>query len=386
MKSIFALICLLPLLLCQCGKSSSHRAGTSTETTNGITVAVLDSIGSRIEGARIVAFTRGNFEPIDTAYSTADGFADLSLGLNDTVCQVEVILGADSAYMAWATVRDDITQILLRSAARLVVRTGLPANSENALPAQLSLQGTPYRAAVQGSEYRFSRIPAGYYDLVDTNQSAVASATLNPGVTLDTLLNVGVAAPLELTFENFDDGDSKHQYSSLTNSTGWYLNVDGDASWISPLTTSAIASAITTTNAWSGMSLTMNLNTGTAGSLVFGTHIGADSNLFDFSKISAIRMMVRGDAQFDFTMEQSTSPVAGKYNKALWGCTSTAEWRQIVLHPGQEKIDASVYQYSMAEVGDSIAIVSFFIRSGTWLQVDDIVFEGLDESAMIPLP
>lgn len=372
------------MVFLHCGNPDSKHAGTSTETTNGITVAVVDTMGFRVSGARVVAYSARTFRAIDTAFTQENGIAELTVQTEDSICQIEVIAGEDSAAMAWIQSHGDLAPVLVRAAASLILRTGLPLDSIKHIPTTLFLQGTPYRGNMIRSEYRFGRLPAGLFQIVNSQDSAIATTQLQAGAVTDTLVFLGSPA-MELVWEDFNDGDNKHRYASQTHSQGWYLNVDADARWISPESTSVLPSAITSVGAWNGKSMSMRFDVGSNGSLILGTHIGADSNLYDFSKLSAIRMMARGDAKFSFALEQSQEPVPGKFNKALWSAQATGEWREIVLHPGEEIIEESVYQFPASDVADSVALVSFFIRTGTWLEIDDITFEGIDESALVPV-
>ena len=65
------------------------------------------------------------------------------------------------------------------------------------------------------------------------------------------------------------------------------------------------------------------------------------------------------------------------YNKALWFTKAGDEWTELVLHPGEETVDSKNYQVSWDEISNEIGIFSIFIYNGSFLEIDEIVFEGV---------
>ena len=53
------------------------------------------------------------------------------------------------------------------------------------------------------------------------------------------------------------------------------------------------------------------------------------------------------------------------------------EWTELVLHPGEETVDSKNYQVSWDEISNEIGIFSIFIYNGSFLEIDEIVFEGV---------
>ena len=110
---------------------------------------------------------------------------------------------------------------------------------------------------------------------------------------------------------------------------------------------------------------------------MLGTHLGLDSGYYDLSALSAVRLKVRGDCDFAVALEHYRQIENNNYNKALWMGTANDEWTDLVLHPGKEVLDRENYQVSWGEISNEIGIFSIFIYNGTRLEIDEIVFEGI---------
>ena len=113
------------------------------------------------------------------------------------------------------------------------------------------------------------------------------------------------------------------------------------------------------------------------GYVMLGTHLGLDSGYYDLSALSAVRLKVRGDCDFAVALEHYRQIENNNYNKALWMGTANDEWTDLVLHPGKEVLDSENYQVSWGEISNEIGIFSIFIYNGTRLEIDEIVFEGI---------
>ena len=66
------------------------------------------------------------------------------------------------------------------------------------------------------------------------------------------------------------------------------------------------------------------------------------------------------------------------FRKALWKSKASEEWREIVFRPGEEILESGSYQVRFNEISTEVGFFTIFANSGTYLQIDDIVFEGMD--------
>jgi len=121
------------------------------------------------------------------------------------------------------------------------------------------------------------------------------------------------------------------------------------------------------------------------GYVMLGTHLGLDSGYYDLSALSAVRLKVRGDCDFAVALEHYREIENNNYNKALWFAKASDEWTELVLRPGKEVLDDVNYQVAWDEISNEIGIFSIFIYNGSRLEIDEIVFEGID-SVEAPAP
>lgn len=373
------------LLLVACSDSSSHRAGATTETTNGIQVAVHTTLPSVVQ-ARLVAYSSRDLRVLDTQQTDSNGLAYFQLDTADAPYHLEVIAGADSAHMAWIPLpADSMVHITLQKASELTISHLTIPHDSQPLPSEIALSQTPYKTSLRKTQFHFSRIPAGTYTLVipetTSNPSALdnplGQVTLQAGQTLDTLLPLSLQSTSTL-LEDFDDGDAYHRFASSTRSYGWYLNQEQDAQWISPTQKANIPQAIFTEGAWSGRSLRLEYDLGTMGSAQLGTHLGLGTSSFNLSALKSIQMRLRGDGLVKVALEQPTEVAPAKFNKALWQVFPDTDWKLIELLPENVLVDSTSYQLPFEAVADSINILTLFLHSGSYLEIDDIVLVGVD--------
>jgi hypothetical protein len=119
---------------------------------------------------------------------------------------------------------------------------------------------------------------------------------------------------------------------------------------------------------------------GDSGYVALGTRLGLDSGYYDLSVLSAIRLKIRGNAKFAVALEDYRELENSNHNKALWQVSATEEWTEIVLRPGEEILNDTYYQVAWDEISNEIGIFSIFIYNGSLLEIDEIVFEGVQIS------
>ena len=236
------------------------------------------------------------------------------------------------------------------------------------------LDATPYWAQNEGSEFVFSHVPAGLYTVVADNQP-VAEVSLDAGASVDTLMRIPELTH-EFVFEDFDDGDNLNNLAKDYPNYGWYYMPHKGATFESPDSTGFTSALVD--DGSRGKYLSLKYSTADSGYVMLGTHLGLDSGYYDLSALSAVRMKVSGDCKFAVALEHYRQIENNNYNKALWVVKASDEWTELVLRPGKEVIDSKNYQVSWDEISNGIGIFSVFITSGTYLDIDEIVFEGID--------
>ena len=385
-------------LLAGCSDSGSDTAGATSETTNGIAVAVYDAARNPVPQARVTLYQRPRaasaespseditvFLPsyvtaLETATADDSGKVQFETRLDqcqNARCYVEGIAGEDSSLMVWTKINaadSSAKEVELLPSVSLTVRTGAAASDSTVSRSVVMLDATPYWAKNDGSEFIFSHVPAGLYTLLADDQP-VAAVSLDAGTSVDTLVRFQELTR-EYVFEDFDDGDSLNNMTKDYPNYGWYYMPHKGASFESPDSVGGFAGALVDDGA-RGKYLSLKFTIQDTGYVMLGTHLGLDSGYYDLSALSAVRLKVRGDCDFAVALEHYRQIENNNYNKALWMGTANDEWTDLVLHPGKEVLDRENYQVSWGEISNEIGIFSIFIYNGTRLEIDEIVFEGI---------
>lgn len=386
-----------------CSDNGSETAGATSETTNGIAVVAMDGAHKPVPQARVTLYQRSGaasaesrsgdvtvqevtqFLPsyvsaLETATADDSGKVQFETQLDECQnarCYVEGIAGEDSSLMVWTkleTAESATNEIELLPSVSLTVRTGAAASDSTALHSVVTLDATPYSAKNDGTEFVFSHVPTGIYTVLADNQP-VADVSLDAGATVDTLVRIQELTR-EYVFEDFDDGDSLNNLAKEYPNYGWYYMPHKGASFESPNFTDGFAGALVDDSR--GKYLSMKFTIADSGYVMLGTHLGLDSGYYDLSALSAVRMKIRGDCIFAVALEHYREIENNNYNKALWFAKAGEEWTELVLRPGKETLDAKNYQVAWDEISNEIGIFSIFIYNGSRLEIDEIVFEGVE--------
>ena len=385
-------------LLVGCTEKGNDAAGATSETTNGIAIVAFDGAHKPVPQARVTLYQRSGAVPVESPSeditqflpshvsaletATADDSGMVQFGTELDQCQnarcyVEGIAGEDSSLMVWTkldAVDSTADEIELLPSVTLTVRTGAAASDSIVSRSVVMLDATPYWAKNDGSEFVFSHVPAGLYTLLADNQP-VAAVSLDAGTSVDTLVRFQELTR-EYVFEDFDDGDSLNNLAKTYKNFGWYYMPHKGATFESPDSAGGFAGALVDDGA-GGKYLSLKYAIQDTGYVMLGTHLGLDSGYYDLSALSAVRLKVRGDCDFAVALEHYRQIENNNYNKALWMGTANDEWTDLVLHPGKEVLDSENYQVSWGEISNEIGIFSIFIYNGTRLEIDEIVFEGI---------
>ncbi|MBR6943728.1 MAG: hypothetical protein IKH55_11955 [Fibrobacter sp.] len=371
MKRFFATM-LLTTFFWACTESNPELTGATSETTNGIAFIVVDASHTPVANARIKLYSKETISVIDSAATNSLGEAHFDTVISDGF--IEGIAGNDSSLMVWEPLDTNQTRISLLPAASITVRTGAAEADYAKLYETIALQSTPYAATRNGNEYVFSRVPAGTFDIV-AGDSLIATVSLENGTTADTLFRMpGITQ--EFVFEDFEDGDSLNNIAKTVPNYGWYFNASNDAKWITPDSSNKFATAISGDE--HGKYISLKFALGDSGFVLLGTHIGLDTGYYDLSKLTAVRLKVRGDCEFSVALEHFKDIGNNKFRKALWKSKASEDWHEIVIRPGNETLESESYQVRFSEIAKEIGLFSIFVSSGTFLQIDEIVFEGMN--------
>lgn len=371
MKRFFATM-LLTSFFWACTESNPELTGATSETTNGIAFIVVDASHTPVANARIKLYSKETISVIDSAATNSLGEAHFDTVISDGF--IEGIAGNDSSLMVWEPLDTNQTRISLLPAASITVRTGAAEADYAKLYETIALQSTPYAATRNGNEYVFSRVPAGTFDIV-AGDSLIATVSLENGTTADTLFRMpGITQ--EFVFEDFEDGDSLNNIAKTVPNYGWYFNASNDAKWITPDSSNKFATAISGDE--HGKYISLKFALGDSGFVLLGTHIGLDTGYYDLSKLTAVRLKVRGDCEFSVALEHFKDIGNNKFRKALWKSRASEDWHEIVIRPGNETLESESYQVRFSEIAKEIGLFSIFVSSGTFLQIDEIVFEGMN--------
>ena len=386
-----------------CSDSGPETAGATSETTNGIAVVALDGVHKPIPQARVTLYQRlgdvtaerlsegmtppvvSQFFPsyvtaLETATADDSGMVQFETELDqcqNARCYVEGIAGEDSSLMVWTkldAVDSTADEIELLPSVTLTVRTGAAASDSIVSRSVVMLDATPYWAKNDGSEFIFSHVPAGLYTIV-ANTLPVGDISLDAGTSVDTLLWFQELTH-EYVFEDFDDGDNLNNLAKTYPNYGWYYLPHKGASFESPDSVGGFAGALVDDGA-RGKYLSLKFTIQDTGYVMLGTRLGLDTGYYDLSALTALRLKVRGDCMFAVALEHYRQLENNNYNKALWIATANDEWTELVLRPGDELLDDKNYQVAWDEISTEIGIFSIFIYNGTRLEIDEIVFEGI---------
>ena len=391
-------------LLVGCTEKGNDAAGATSETTNGIAIVAFDGAHKPIPQARVTLYQRAGFTPaespsedvniqeqsqflpshvsaLETATADDSGMVQFETRLDECQnarCYVEGIAGEDSSLMVWTKLEatdSKADEIELLPSVSLTVRTGAEDSTAASSLGSVLLDSSPYYARQEGNEFVFPHVPSGKYTVVMWD-NPVADVSLDAGATVDTLMRIPELTR-EYVFEDFDDGDSLNNLAKDYPNYGWYYMPHKGASFESPNFTDGFASALVDDDA-SGKYLSLKYTIEDSGYVMLGTHLGLDSGYYDLSALSAVRMKIRGDCLFAVALEHYREIENNNYNKALWFANAGDEWTELVLRPGKETLDAKNYQVAWDEISNEIGIFSIFIYNGSRLEIDEIVFEGID--------
>ena len=374
MKRLFTAIFFAPFFW---ACSDTDSAGATSETTNGIAITVVNASSMPIANARVTLYSKENLSVLGTTKSDTAGIAQFD-ALDSTSAAnnvfVEGIAGEDSSLMAWAPLDTHQTEISLLPSASLTVRTGATQADYATLFDALALDSTPYSAIRSGGEYTFAHVPAGLFNVV-AGDSLIATVKLDSGTTADTLFRIPDITR-EFVFEDFDDGDSLNNLAKVYPNYGWYFTTVGKAKFTRPDSTTGFTGALEKETR--GKHLSVRYEISDSSYVMLGTHLGLDTGYYDISRLTAIRIKVRGDCKFYVALEHYKEIGDNTFRKALWKAEANEDWREFVFRPGEEALRDESYQVHFSEIATEIGFFSIFIRSGTNLQIDDIVFEGMD--------
>ena len=380
-----------------CSDSGSETAGATSETTNGIAVVAFDGAHRPVPQARVTLYQRLGAAPVEspseditqflpsyvsaleTATADDSGMVQFETRLDqcqNARCYVEGIAGEDSSLMVWTKLEatDSMAdEIELLPSVSLTVRTGAEDSTAASSLGSVLLDASPYYARQEGNEFVFPHVPSGKYTVVMWDHP-VADVSLDAGTSLDTLMRIPELTR-EYVFEDFDDGDSLNNFAKDHPNSGWSYTPVGNARFIVPDSNGFTGAIEGADNKY----LSLKFDISDTGFVMISTHLGLDTGYYDMSRLTAIRMKVRSDCNFYVTLEHYKEVETNVHSRVLWKGTANENWHEIVFRPGEEILRDDSYQVHFSDIATELGIFSVYTKSGTFLQIDDIVFEGVDK-------
>lgn len=367
---------LLAVLAAGCASPDRSTGGGGIEIPNGIEVAVRDSMGRPVAGARVlivagdawVARLSAGMDPVlDSARSGSDG--NVVLERPSEAVWVEVHGAPGSARLA----SRDGSPVHAVLSEPVALSGQLPAGM--AIPQRLRLAGTSLTASVDAQgRFTFPEAAQGSYALVAesaSRRSLVGDALLSPqGV--ERLRLVGDSSGILL--DDFLDGDVDWALNGLFGPAYWWLNADvpldslvrvfGVSRAIEAIRTDASGkwlgvsvSKAALSPAWSNFGLDMGFHTGRL------PHMGG---------LTAVRFRVRGSGSWDLRLATDS---AGRDQTWKAPIVLDSVWTTVRIPVAslRDEFDAP------RTLGRSYRLRNFvFQTQGEGkLDVDDIVLEGV---------
>lgn len=391
MKRLFSALT-MSLMAWACSGSESSTAGATSETTNGIALHIADANRQPVAHARVSLYSKASMSKLDSAIADESGVAYVNAPEED--CYLEGIAGGDSALMVWENFDFTRSEISLKPSASLIIHVDSLDSGE--LP--MSLKETPYSVQLVDGAYVFAHVPAGDF-IVVRGEDYVAQVSFVAGDTASIALSklpVGEDTSSVLPdtseiqkdtlqldsagiflFEDFEDGDSLNNLAKYYPNHGWYFSTLKDARWIRPSKGESFSSSLDSSFA-QGRYLSAHFNAGDSGMVILGSHLGSDSNAFDMSSLTAVRVTYRSNGNFSVALEHVKEVADNTFNKSLWNVDASEQWTEVVLKPGDEVVKPAVNQVEWSEISKEIALFSIFATEGSYLEVDKIVFEGVN--------
>lgn len=353
--------------------SDDRMTGVSTETTNGISVSVRDTSGKPMSRARVTLWDSRGDSMLAQGSTNASGLCLIPLAPRDVSIHVTTPDGAQAAWRSNVSLPvDSIGHSHLTVAP--VSELSFPGR------ARIRLAGTPF----QTMSGRLANLPTGSYVVVpDTGAIGMplGSLQLAAGVS-DTF---SATSDSGLLVEDFDDGDSTWIWGTLRSpESRWFAQEGPSGAYLrTPLVDEATATpGMDTLGAWRGRSLRIRYTASDTGSFVqVGMYF---KGFLDLSKLRSIRVRVKGDGVFRLALHGYAPGLGGV--RAHWQAIPGPTWTEFVFRPGEE-LPAGPSEPPRAAFADLSGVVHILMLQaygGTNLSIDDIRFDGIEASDIVP--
>lgn len=353
--------------------SDDRMTGVSTETTNGISVSVRDTSGKPVSRARVTLWDSRGDSMLAQGSTNGTGLCLIPLSPRDVSVHVSTPDGAQAAWKSNVSIPvDSITNSHLTVAP--VSTLSFPGRT------RIRLAGTPF----QTMSGRLSNLPTGSYVVVpDTGAIGMplGSLHLSAGVS-DTF---SAASDSGLLVEDFDDGDSTWIWGALRSpESRWFAQEGPSGAYLrTPLVDEATATpGMDTLGAWRGRSLRIRYTASDTGSFVqVGMYF---KGFLDLSKLRSIRVRVKGDGVFRLALHGYASGVGGA--RAHWQAVPGPNWTEFVFRPGEELPagPSDPPRAAFADLSGVVHILMLQAYGGSELSIDDIRFDGIEASDILP--
>lgn len=342
------------------------RAGTSTETTNGIIAGVLQHEKLPVAGAQISMYW-----PTGELYQAAVAQTDTAGRFTIHEVKGRYHLAAHKEHLhAWYfNVQSDVdTNLSLKSAQPGRVRIqGLQLGDS------VELLGTPFRGSFTGAELVWEPVPQGNYTVL-VNKNPAQNLQLNAGS--DTLLQLLSlpAARDEILLDDFNQNSRVHLWVPYTGRGDWFVAAQGTAKFVQPKS-GAFSQAFISTAMGQAVQIKYENNDGHSDNITqIGVHL-SDQEL-DLQALQGVRFKVKGDCELWVALESDHNPY---YRKAIWNAPVSDQWNEVYIDVSQPVTDSNYAEHlDFNQVAAQINLLTFFAFGGTELAIDDVYLVGLN--------
>ncbi|MFC1584066.1 hypothetical protein ACFL5V_00815 [Fibrobacterota bacterium] len=375
-----------------CLNSLDPQAGKTSETTNGVSVSVVDTAGAPLPGAVLTRIAvrdwaeriRSNL-PVssDTLEANSEGriFIDSSL-LEEG--NFEVTAGTLGAHRELLTLAPGDTSVTLT--LRPLKPYSLVLSSDSMNIERVRFAGSSYAGTRDSSGlnvYTIPRAAAGQYALVGQFQSGTAS-TLSP---LKSVAFSGSQSALdsirfnahEILLEDFGDNNNRPVISSIWEDSRWMLNTDtsegGNSQILSPVSQSPedFSNAVSATEAYRERSLRVDYSLDDNHQYPFvETIMSLGGTVYDMTSVTSLEFAARGDGILEvvFSVRPGSGGTWANYQVSL-----TDTWQTFQV-PTDSLLTPQGLPVDWQDQGRYVTSLSFSALSGSFFALDDIRLSG----------
>lgn len=350
--------------------SDNRLSGTSTETTNTIAGVVKNSSNEAQRGLGVNVYDITSMRKIESLQTDSNG--KFSIIFEDSLVHVE-LLNVDSSLMSWYSFEGK------NKDANFVIdsSTSLEVTFDSISCKSLRLLGTPYSSNCdEQNKNNFKAIPKGTYALTNLISEKIIS-TFEIDSELEIVLDK--ESEEDLLFEDFDDQNDMHALVGVLGNTSWYVKEVLDPSNSENDSMVDFYDHLKLDSSGNGYVFHVDVSELSGDQFwLLGTNFKQDKTTFDLSNLIAIKFRIKGQSTVQIAIEDSRPDSDNNYIKTLWEIEVDGDWTEITLLPEDAYLSSNFeFHLPWDEIKQNAGILSFFIKAGSEIFIDDIRFEGL---------